>query len=413
MQTQAGPLIYHRETPLAELKSLDGPLPFPTQVDGERLLSDPRWLKARFTTHPDSQQHFSMVLRRGWIPLGPRTKPEPDGLLTLEKLVLRHGSEPLHLSVQTLELKRELSPADWLNLHLAEQPGEVLHLRQWLTEAGLMQDMLLLIKTLGEPWLTRLTALKDGNRLFFLRAWCSRPLYELYADDFCLAFHSFALLEPQLYPCAEPLEPHRLEVGEHALAMVLQTVLSQHWKPWKPPTTPEAEPWPWPRLDFHDPSLGARLSLGLCPREAESDHLDVLLLLRAGWQDPGWSLSPHATLHGPYLELPAGLTGHYYEYDCAPLADEDRPNPTEAEKMGKLKLVMVVSAGAYGWVLLRPPPVDAPPLDQAVARRALELALLYLQLDHPSQVPAPVPADETATAAVPDTPNALPGARDG
>lgn len=403
MQTPEGPLIFHRETPLAELKSLGRVLPFPTQVDGERLLNDPRWLKVRFTSHPDSQQHFSMVLRRGWIPLGPRTKPDEQGLFTVEKLILRHGSEPLHLSVQSVALQREVAPADWLNVLLAEQPGEVLHLRQWLTEAGLTQDMLLLIKTLGEPWIARLTAVKDGNRLFYLRAWCSLPLYELYADDFCLAFHGFALLEPQHYPCAEPLKPHRLEVGEHALATVFQTVVSEHWKPLPSPAQPDAEPWPWPRVDLHDPALRARLSLGLCPREPEGDHLDVLLLLRAGWQDPGWYLSPHATIHGPFHELPDGLTGHYYEYECWPLDVENPTSEPPPETRGKLKLVMAVSAGAYAWVLLRPPPSDAPPMDQAVARRALELALMYLQLTHPSLAPPPEPP-----VSLPDAPAGAP-----
>lgn len=413
MESNETPPFYVMSRPVGEEWGDLQPPSFPLTPDSERIMQEGQHLKASFNDYKDPRFHFSMLLRRGWMRTEASEVPDKTGMTTLARLVRRDGLEQVHLVVQTGLLTRDIAPSDWLELFTADQKLNILYQRQWLTGAGVCQDLLAFVKTLGQPWITRLAAIKDDDRIYYLRAWCSRSLYERYADDFCLALNSFALLNPTENPCAEALLEHRQEVGEHASAQLLKLFYPASWTA-VPPVTDE-QGIPGMGLDLRDKAINARITAGLQVRQPDDLHQGLLFQIAAGWHEPGISVTLHPDVKGPYTDVPEEYVGNYYEFECRatdageaspatpttpapPASPGTLPAEAAAEAPWKLRVVMITASSAFAWVAYRSPPPDSPAAYQAIGRRAFELLLLYLQLMHPALAPPPAPAPTASDA---------------
>ena len=358
-------------------------------------------MKAVFSEFKDPRLHCALFLRRGWQRLDARETPDKAGFQTITRMAFRAGSELLHLTVQSAVLARDMAPSDWLDSYLASQKLELIAKRQWLTEAGTCQDLIAFVPVIGQPWVARMTAIKDGNRIYFLRAWCSRSVYETFADDFCIALNGFTLLEPTGEICAEPLVLSVEAIGALESETQLRLYYPASLKATPPPADSDVVGW---RLNLPDPQLNFRLAAGVISRGPEDIHAMLLHQLASLWQEEGVHLTLHPDVKGPYPEAPGELQGFYYEFPCqdlkltsSPGQDERIALPGSQEHLNqpapadeslplpwKFRVVVVTSLAAFGWVAYRPPPPSADFSVHAIGRRAFELMLLYLRMGHPS-----------------------------
>lgn len=399
MEQNEAPPFYVLQSPVRESWGTE-PLPsFPLVADPERIQELGCYMKAAFREFKDPRLHCALFLRRGWQRLDARETPDKAGFQTITRMAFRAGSELLHLSVQSALLARDMAPSDWLDGYLSTQKLELICKRQWLTAAGTGQDLLAFVPVIGQPWVARMTVIKDGNRIYFLRAWCSRSVYETFAEDFCIALNGFTLLEPTGETCAEPLVLSVESTGALETETQLRLYYPGSLKPMPPPAESEVVGW---RLNLPDQALNFRLAAGLVSRGPEDVHAMLLHQLASVWQDDGVQLTLHPDVKGPYLEAPGELQGFYYEFQCqetSPGADQNLPGagpvatiPTSQQGVAvasppapwKFRVVVVASLTAFGWVAYRPPPPSAAPAVQAIGRRAFELLLLYLRMGHPS-----------------------------
>lgn len=388
--------------PLGEEWALYAPPSFPVQADPERALQAGHFVKVVLNRASDPRLHAALILRKGWILYESPQDGSKKGLDVLARLVLSIRGQQAHVAIESVQLARDIAPGDWLMLYLAGQKVTCVAGRQWLTAAGVHEERLGLIKTLGDPWITRLLALKDGDRIYLLRAWCAASVYELLAEEWVLAWHTFELLEPTGEACAEKLVEHRLTTGEAEAATLVQFFAPSALKVGSPSwETPAQYPTP---VFLTDPDSRACFCVGLQGRSQDETSGMVLREVLRLWSEPELKVQLEPVVHGPYQELPGEVTGQYFEMPIG--SDSDSAGETGAEQAAaapqdspppwRMRAVVVGTQYAWAWILWRPAPPTSTTLASAVDRRAFELLLLYLQVTHPSLAPPPAEPSQPA-----------------
>lgn len=395
MDQEESPPCYVVNAPIQESWGNQPLPPFPLVVDPEQIKRLGFYARATIQDLADPRLHCALYLRKGWVRLESRDIKDQAGFQLIARLGFRAGNEMVHLTIQSATLSRDIAPSDWLDLYLEGQKIERITQRHWITAAGTCQDLIAFVPTLGHPWVSRMTAIKDGDRIYFLRAWCSRTVYEAFADEFCIALNGFTLLQPTGETCAEALTEHVSSVGSLEAETQLRFHHPSNLKSTPVPEKGDAVGW---KLTLSDPQLDIRMAAGLLARSPDDVHAMLLPRITALWQEPDLSLPLHPDVKGPFNEVPGELTGFYYEFPCA-WAPGKCPSPSNATQppgdagpalqelepsTSKLRLIVIVSLTAFAWLAYRPPPPMASRATHAMGRRAFELLLLYLRIGHPS-----------------------------
>lgn len=149
---------------------------------------------------------FQLALPRSWsFEILDRTGPLPEKpLVTLARAAdPKSAAETIILAAH---LPREVHPADWLRVFVANKGHEVLDWRERPSKFGRIPDAL--VRGLGrtEGMGHRLSVIKDANRLFILDSRMASP-DPAHQEAAFLALSNFRLLAPEGLPHAEPFRP--------------------------------------------------------------------------------------------------------------------------------------------------------------------------------------------------------------
>ena len=141
----------------------------------------------------ESTYQFTLMLPKTWKVV-PEVAQYPTGknLKLLAKMVDSQNIQGANITVWSALLTHEIHPADWLESWLKGQKYQVLNSRRIPADYGYVGDFL----AQKEGYIFRLLALKDGNRLFLLKAKTNIKTYKQYEESFLLAIQSFQLLNP-------------------------------------------------------------------------------------------------------------------------------------------------------------------------------------------------------------------------
>ena len=134
-----------------------------------------------------------------------RTGPLPDTPL----VAMVRAADPesrAEALILGAHLPREMHPADWLRVFVANKGHEVLDWRERPSKFGRVPDALVRGVGRTEGLIHRLTALKDANRLFVIDSRMASPDPAAQEQAY-MAMANFHLLAPEGTPYAEPFRP--------------------------------------------------------------------------------------------------------------------------------------------------------------------------------------------------------------
>lgn len=163
------------------------------------------YLHYNFKKGYKSTYQFTLMLPKIWkITSGEAQYPTDKNLTLLAKIVDSQNIHDANITVWSALLTQEIHPADWLEAWLESQQYQTLNSRTVPTKYGDLGDFL--AQKDGEIF--RLFVIKDGNRIFLLKAKASIETYKQYEEGFLLAIQSFQLLNPSKEIYAELFKPY-------------------------------------------------------------------------------------------------------------------------------------------------------------------------------------------------------------
>ena len=179
---------------------------FPTQIPPEYRVTDVH-IDSVYHADEDPSLTFSMLAPHWWAvrtvkPAAPGQAPPTQLLATYTPTDI----EEAELNVFVMDLGREVAPADFLESQLVLQGETILEKRTAPTDGGEALDILSRARTDGRTTLLRRLAIKDGRRMFILRALALEKDYESLKQHFAVALSSFNPLNPNPWPLAESLK---------------------------------------------------------------------------------------------------------------------------------------------------------------------------------------------------------------
>ena len=102
-------------------------------------------------------------------------------------------------------LPREAHPADWLDIVIEHRGETVLARREFDAPAGRLPDLLTRGGPAGDAAISRMTAIKDADRLILLRTRAPASEYASIATECLITHASLRLLDAQRQPFAQPM----------------------------------------------------------------------------------------------------------------------------------------------------------------------------------------------------------------
>lgn len=125
-------------------------------------------------------------------------------------ITFRHSSQPdERISIGMCESTRDVAPADWLEIDLDAQPGEILAKRSTGSPFGTQLEILYRSTADDKDHVSIIRTSKDGARLFRIEAAAPAANYNDVAHEMYSAVNSFRMTDPEPSVCAEPLVPFR------------------------------------------------------------------------------------------------------------------------------------------------------------------------------------------------------------
>lgn len=303
------------------------------------------------TRHADPAYHYEISLPNAWVQ---RETPPPGkrgGLDFVE--MARFGNEVAGASVAAVTTERDFDPASTLEIDLAKRGDVVIRHRTRPTRAGTLPDVLSLCD--GGRMIARTVCVKDGCRMFRVRAECPAQMYEEAALAVFACVGSHRLLAPSGNPFAE--ETAGVRVGDGPRASTKRFASWAVTETGSPLEGLEA-------VDLktsHEGELGGVVRFGFAPRERGLSAHDVHVAYMSGLRDNG--LAPFSAELGEVE--PAG------DFTAAFLAE---PDISKGDPNGEAPFLVldhplgVVVLGYYG------PTREADPFWWAVVTRAFEMA---------------------------------------
>jgi hypothetical protein len=190
--------------------------PFPTAVQRPKAQVERAFYRLSDTRCGDASYHFTIVLPHEWRPLDtPVVAPTDAGTFVTLGIYRATADVTAEVEVHAVLLEREVAPAHWLELYLANAGAEILARRDIDTEGGLVADILARTVSPEGPLVTRWLAMKNYNRLFVLEGRALEPDYAREAESIFIALTSVNLLRPIDWPLAERLKTFsRKEPGD-------------------------------------------------------------------------------------------------------------------------------------------------------------------------------------------------------
>lgn len=170
-----------------------------TQVTTAKKDIEKNYLHYNFKKGYKSTYQFTLMLPKTWK-ITPDVKvqyPSNENFKLLAKIVDGQNIQDANITVWSMLLKQEISPADWLGHWLKSQNYQVQDSRTLPYEYGRIGDFLVKKKIKGKNKSIRLITIKDGNRLFLLMAEATVETYKRYEEPFLLAIQSFQLINPK------------------------------------------------------------------------------------------------------------------------------------------------------------------------------------------------------------------------
>jgi len=130
------------------------------------------------------------------------------GARTLRRIELFASRDEPYAEVEVVAawFEREVAAADRLNIWLLCAGETIIERRDVDTIAGRIPDVLTRRRDRERTTISRWLAIKDGPRMFLLRATTSERHYPKFAEAFYVAVSSFRLLSPGRWPLAERLK---------------------------------------------------------------------------------------------------------------------------------------------------------------------------------------------------------------
>jgi hypothetical protein len=172
----------------------------------------PRELKRDFlrfphTYSPEPQFHFELVLPKSWQLARMPAATQIAGAALRSIALFRNYSAPsAEVEIIGGPFARDISPADWLDVTLERRGETVLARRDAHTRRGVVPDVLTCGGNDLAACISRWLAIKDGPRMFLLRASVQKSEYSTHADAFYVAVSSLRLLHSSPWPLAERLK---------------------------------------------------------------------------------------------------------------------------------------------------------------------------------------------------------------
>jgi len=153
---------------------------------------------AAVRTFEDPVLSFKMAIPTSWVRLDvPADLYQADERQTLGLYRTPAGSAPeAEIEVETLLLEREVAPADWLRLQVERSGWRVLREGELRVSEGACPDWLVEAAGPSGAYVFRLSARKNGRRLFLLSARTTVTGYASVADDFGIAIGTWMQLHP-------------------------------------------------------------------------------------------------------------------------------------------------------------------------------------------------------------------------
>ena len=115
------------------------------------------------------------------------------------------------LEVQLALLSREVNPADWLELYLQQGGHKTLRERRLQSPFGEVGDVLTKVIIDSKTYVERSMAIKDGPRLFLVQGRVGESGYPKVAEEFLIAFQTFALTNPSGEHFVEPMAIYKFD----------------------------------------------------------------------------------------------------------------------------------------------------------------------------------------------------------
>jgi len=164
-----------------------------TQVTTAKQDIEKNYLHYNFKKGYKSTYQFTLMLPKTWKTDPAEAQyPTDENLKLLAKVVDSQNIQDANITVWSALLTHEIHPSDWLENWLENQQYHVLNSRTLPADYGYLGDFL----ARKEGHIFRLLVIKDGNRLFLLKAQTKIKTYKQYEESFLLAIQSFQLLNP-------------------------------------------------------------------------------------------------------------------------------------------------------------------------------------------------------------------------
>lgn len=176
---------------------------FPREPPGKGPDWRSRFATARSSIDGPPEWRYELAIPRTWR-LENALYGDSRGFRSVARFVPSEGLDA-EVLVSVGCYRRDVNPADWLDISWDLAGGVVVRRRDWPTPAGIMADVLVRHTVAGRPSLWRGTILKDRDRLFRVEARAAEEIYPGLAQDLFVSVASFRLLHPEGRPTAEPL----------------------------------------------------------------------------------------------------------------------------------------------------------------------------------------------------------------
>jgi len=165
-----------------------------TKVKSAKQDIEKNYLHYNFKKGYKEDYQFTFMSPKTWkvLPDVKAQYPTNENLKLLAKIVDSQNIQNANITVWSALLTHEIHPSDWLENWLKNQQYQVLNSRTVPADYGHLGDFL----ARKEGHIFRLLVIKDGNRLFLLKAKANMKIYKQYEESFLLAIQSFQLLNP-------------------------------------------------------------------------------------------------------------------------------------------------------------------------------------------------------------------------
>ena len=160
-----------------------------TEVTTAKQDIEKSYLHYNFKKGYKSTYQFTLMLPKTWkvFPDVKAQYPTDENLKLLAKVVDSQNIQDANITIWSALLTHETHPSDWLEIWLENQQYHVLNSRTLPTDYGYLGDFL----ARKEGNIFRLLVIKDGNRLFLLKAQTKIKTYKQYEESFLLQYRAF------------------------------------------------------------------------------------------------------------------------------------------------------------------------------------------------------------------------------